>query len=244
VIQWQYESELAAVNLEYRRQMRLLRRVLEARPNFAAGWMSLTDVAMTMTDFDSGIDAVEHLLAIYTEQPDPVIAITMILALQRMERYESSAEFAQRAIRDFPGNVGVAYQAHRTLLWAGETAAAAKLLPALAEDQAGSAAIVIVRQACAEGRRDDAEQAAEEYFRSLENPKTEVASWHLYTLLGRFDDAEDVIRQTTSPDVLYSRAAWLFYRQFDPAPFPELLALLEREQVERKPTLQPPFMCS
>jgi len=62
-------------------------------------------------------------------------------------------------------------------------------------------------------------------------------------LLGRVADANDLIRRTSSPDILSSRASWLFYRQFDPAPFPELLALLEREKINRPPALRIPFAC-
>ena len=70
-----------------------------------------------------------------------------------------------------------------------------------------------------------------------------TADWHLYMLLGQVDSADDVIRQTTSTDVLYSRASWLFYGQFDPTPFPELMSVLARENVIRKPTVVMPFAC-
>jgi hypothetical protein len=100
-----------------------------------------------------------------------------------------------------------------------------------------------MRQACAEGRQDDAERITAEYVRSIENPDTETSVWHLYMLLGRIEDANDVIRRTSSPEVLFTQASWLFYRQFDPAPFPELMALLEREKVDRQPAMPVPFAC-
>jgi tetratricopeptide (TPR) repeat protein len=223
--------------------MQLLRRVLAKRPNYVDGWRSITDLALMTADFDAGSEGVEHLQAIYAEQPDPGVVSDIMLALQRMERYAEAAEYASRATRDFPGSVGVAYQAHRALLWAGKIEAAAALMPVLAEDQPHSTAIASVRQACAEGRRSDAERIAADFLSTLDSPELETVTWHLHMLLGRIDAANEVIRQVSSPDVLYSQAAWLFYRQFDPAPFPELVALLERERVERKPTLQVPFAC-
>ena len=244
VMRWQYESELAAIRLEYRKQMQLLRRVLEKRPNYVNGWRSLTDLAVITADFDAGSEGVEHLQAIYAEQPDPGVVSDIMMALHRMERYAEAAEYASRATQDFPGSVGVAYQAHRALLWAGEIEAAAALMPVLAEDLPESAAVASVRQACAEGRRSDAERIAADFLSTLESPELDSVTWHLHMLLGRVDAANEVIRRSSSPNVLYSRAAWLFYRQFDPAPFPELVALLEREGVERKPILQVPFACS
>ena len=62
-------------------------------------------------------------------------------------------------------------------------------------------------------------------------------------LLGRVEDANDVIRRTTTTEVLFSRAVWLFYRQFDPTPFPELMSVLARENADRGPAIEIPFAC-
>jgi TolB-like protein/tetratricopeptide (TPR) repeat protein len=243
VMRWQYESDRAAVHLEFRKQMRLLQRVLEARPNYAQGWMSLMQLAVYMSDFEAASDAADSLMAIYAEQPDPDVANSIIITLHRIGRAQDGAEFARQALSDFPGNIGVIYQAHRALLWAGDIEAAAALLPSLVDDSADSYAIARTRQACAEGRKSDAERITAEYVSSAEYRESDTSDWHLYMLLGRVADANDVIRRTSSPDVLWSRASWLFYRQFDPAPFPEILALLEREKINRPPALPIPFAC-
>jgi hypothetical protein len=59
----------------------------------------------------------------------------------------------------------------------------------------------------------------------------------------RVDDANEVIRKATTTEVQFSRAAWLFYRQFDLTPFPELMAVLARENVDRGPAFEIPFAC-
>jgi len=242
-MQWQYQAERAGVNLEYRKQMRLLRRVLDARPKFVDGWVSLMQVAVDMSDFEAASEGADALLNLYAEKPDPDIANSIIITLHRINRAAEGADFARRALSDFPGNIGVIYQAHRALLWAGEIDAAASLVPSLADDRADSYSVARVRQACAEGRQSDAERMTAEFIRSIDNPGAESTIWHHYMLLGQIDDANEVIRRTSSSDVLFTRAAWLFYRQFDPAPFPELLALLEREKVDRPPAIPIPFAC-
>lgn len=243
VMQWQYQAERAGIHLEYRKQMRLLRRVLDARPKFVDGWISLMDLAVFVSDFEAASDGADSLLDIYAEKPDADIATAIIITLHRIDKAAEGADFAQRALNDFPGNIGVIYQAHRALLWAGEIDAAASLVPSLADDRADSYSVARMRQACAEGRQRDAESITAEFIRSIDNPGAESTIWHHYMLLGKIDDANDVIRRTSSTDVLFTRAAWLFYRQFDPAPFPELLDLLEREKVDRPPALPIPFAC-
>ena len=243
VMQWLYQSGRAAVHFEFRKEMRLLRRVLEARPNYAQGWMSLMQLAVNLSDFEAASAAADSLMALYAEQPDPEVANGILITLHRIDRAQDGAEFARQALRDFPGNIGVIYQAHRALLWAGDIEAAAGLLPSLVDDTADSYVVARTRQACAEGRKSDAERITAEFVGSKDNPEGDTSAWHLYMLLGRVADANDLIRRTSSPDVLSSRASWLFYRQFDPAPFPELVALLEREKIKRPPALAIPFAC-
>jgi len=37
---------------------------------------------------------------------------------------------------------------------------------------------------------------------------------------------------------------WLSYNSFDPEPFPALMAVLARENIERPPTAQLPYACT
>jgi hypothetical protein len=43
--------------------------------------------------------------------------------------------------------------------------------------------------------------------------------------------------------VPYTMAAWLIYHTFDPRPFPNLMAILDREDVDRPPAVEIPFAC-
>jgi hypothetical protein len=42
---------------------------------------------------------------------------------------------------------------------------------------------------------------------------------------------------------VYALASFLTYPHFDPHPFPSLMRVLEREQVERPPPVPLPFAC-
>ena len=43
--------------------------------------------------------------------------------------------------------------------------------------------------------------------------------------------------------ITYQLAALLAYKQFDPRPYPRLMAVLEREEIDRPPAVEPPFSC-
>jgi TolB-like protein len=243
VVRWQFESELANIRLEFRKEILLLNNVLDARPNFGDGWAALLESSIVMGEFEAADEATQRLIALYEDGRNPMYALNIILGMQRIGKLDESAAFARQALQDRPGNIGLTYQAHRALLWAGEVAEAARLMPTLANDTPASYVISRVRQACAEGRRADAEKLSSDFVDSRTVIEADTAAWHLYMLLGQVDSANEVIRQATSTEVLYPRASWLFYGQFDPTPFPELMAVLERENVIRRPTVEIPFAC-
>ena len=82
VTRWEYEAELAYIRLEFRKQMQLLRRVLDARPNFADGWQRLSDLALVMGDKETAAEGVDRLTALYAEKPDSTLVLTIMIALQ------------------------------------------------------------------------------------------------------------------------------------------------------------------
>ena len=71
-----------------------------------------------------------------------------------------------------------------------------------------------------------------------------VASWLVLKMLGEEEEALKVLRQFEFDDVPFILSAWLSYPSFDPTPFPALMAILERENVDRAPTMALPYACS
>ncbi len=62
-------------------------------------------------------------------------------------------------------------------------------------------------------------------------------------LLGESLQATELLRVQESGEVPYQLASWLIYHMFDPAPFPSLVHMLERENVQRPPAAKIPFAC-
>ena len=135
------------------------------------------------------------------------------------------------------------YQAHRALLWTGYTEEAAAIKPVWAGS--GPAPdwtyLVDVRQACAEGRRDDAEELFGQLM-ELDEPSV-VTQFLILLMLGREDEAYDVVRAVASEDVPYSLATFLGYGQFDVSQFPVLQQRLVEEGAERMLPIPVPYVC-
>ncbi|MBP8080863.1 MAG: hypothetical protein KAY12_01795, partial [Arenimonas sp.] len=106
------------------------------------------------------------------------------------------------------------------------------------DDEMNWSAIPPARQACAEGRRADAEAI----LAGLDEHDL-PQRWHLLMLLGRIGEANDLLQQLERAGNTYAIAGFLIYPHFDPAPFPSLMAVLEREKVQRPPAVPLPFAC-
>jgi hypothetical protein len=100
------------------------------------------------------------------------------------------------------------------------------------------------RQACAEGREDRVREILKLYTEQGINANTGNPAWLIYKMLGEEEEAEAVLRHFEFDEVPYAIAAWLTYPSFDPRPFPELMAVLERENVQRRPPASLPYACS
>ncbi len=63
-------------------------------------------------------------------------------------------------------------------------------------------------------------------------------------VLGRTEEAQEALRVYDRPDTVLQLMSWMIYQKFDPAPFPHLMAVLEREGVTRAPAVPVPFACT
>ena len=63
-------------------------------------------------------------------------------------------------------------------------------------------------------------------------------------MLGEHETARDVLGDYASSDVPFQLASWLVFPMFDPKPFPMLVQMLERENIERAPPQAVPFACT
>jgi hypothetical protein len=70
-----------------------------------------------------------------------------------------------------------------------------------------------------------------------------ATEWVILMLLSEHQQAVELIRLHEVNMVPYQFASWLVYHQFDPGPFPSLIQMLERENVQRPPAAEIPFAC-
>jgi hypothetical protein len=62
-------------------------------------------------------------------------------------------------------------------------------------------------------------------------------------MLGNSQEEVELLRPLEQSGVPYYLASFLGYHKFDPRPYPSLMAILEREGVQRPPPVVPPFRC-
>lgn len=109
------------------------------------------------------------------------------------------------------------------------------------EDLYGDDPMVQARQACAEGRVQDVLDILAS-TRS-DSSETDSIEWLILLLLDDRESAEAIQHRYESDESLQALAGWLVYHKFDPSPFPSLMALLEREDVDRPPPVEMPYTC-
>jgi TolB-like protein/DNA-binding winged helix-turn-helix (wHTH) protein len=157
----------------------------------------------------------------------------------------------QQAIREFLGLVDehlerstiAMYQAHRGLLWIGEVAHARTLHDLLiASDLPGSRrAHVRLRQLCAEGKLDEAQQLYE--TARVEFADRQSFPWLSANTMGYPDPGMESLQQFDADRNLNALAGFLLYGTFDPRPFPNLMAHLEIHGNETGSLPDTPYRC-
>jgi hypothetical protein len=135
------------------------------------------------------------------------------------------------------------YQAHRGLLWIGEIARARELHDQLlASDLRGTLkAHTRLRQLCAEGLVDEAQQLYEEANQKFSNRRS--FPWLTANTMGYSDQGLESLHQFDAAQNLYALAGFLLYGTFDPRPFPNLMAHLEVHGNETGHVAAVPYRC-
>ncbi|HKJ20837.1 MAG TPA: winged helix-turn-helix domain-containing protein [Woeseiaceae bacterium] len=135
------------------------------------------------------------------------------------------------------------YQAHRGLLWIGEVDRARELHDQLiASDLRNSLkAHTRLRQLCAEGRVDEAQQLYEKANSEILNRRS--FPWLTANTMGYTDQGLDTARRLDEEQNLYALAGFLLYGTFDPRPFPNLMAHLEVYGNETGHVTEVPYSC-
>jgi len=232
-------ADRAMVDLRLRESRQLFEEYLRLRPNDGPARFEYAQVLGMLSERE----ALREVLAWWKARAQSDISAANFYANEayRIVDPSEAADVALRYIARWPSSAALLYQVHRTLVWAGryrEASEVAARFEALLPD---GNQLMRARQACAAGDRAAAEAILEA---ELEDPDAKVSNiWLLHNMLGNTRQEIEVLRPLEQSGVPWQLASFLGYHKFDPRPYPSLMAILEREGVERPPPVEPPFKC-
>jgi TolB-like protein len=236
-----YRASKARTEFKFHQTLRLITEYLEQRPNDqAAQLMHL----LLIGDMDMR-DAIADTVTEYYERDgfDPVITGSSLTRLLFSGDMELLRTFAKMSVERFGDNANVMYQAHRALLWIGDVDGASKVLPIiLASDLPDdSRYLVLLRQACAERRIEDAERLYQQALVDYAgDPST---NWIGNKIMGYDDKASEVLAEYDARNDMMTMVDFMSYGTFDASPHPNLTALLESQGIERGDPIETPYRC-
>ncbi len=233
-------AKRAHVDLRLREALRLFRAYLDARPNDIIMWENYLDVATSASDGVAISEAMEVLRAASQTRLDAANYF-MDYAYLHLDA-KDAADSGLAAMQRWPLQ-NIIYQTHRSLLFDHRVEEAAMLVREY-EQRYPLHPLMEARQACAEGRLQRVRELYEVIYGGEIDVNSGNSTWLVLKMLGEEEDALQVLRNFEFDDVPFIMSAWLSYPSFDPTPFPALMAILERENVERVPARQLPYACS
>jgi TolB-like protein len=235
-----YRAARAEVDMRLREALRLWHSYLEQRPNDIIAWEAFLNVATSLSDTPSAMEALEVLREAGLTRPEAANAF-MDFAYLHLEP-DDGADYGLAAMERWP-LANIIYQTHRNLLFAHrieEAAGAARVY----EQRFPLHPLMEARQACAEGRVERVREIADGYTDFGIDANTGNPLWLVLKMLGEEEGALAVLRNFEFDDAPLVIGNWLSYKSFDPEPFPALTAVLARENIERPPTAQLPYACT
>ncbi len=234
-----YRAQKALVEMRLHEAIRLFNEYLKARPNDELIRGVQLDAAALASD---GITQ-QAIITHWRERglSDLESAVLYANSAHRVINPSDAADFIVQLLRRWPNHVGMVYQAHRTMLWAGRVVEAGELADLFHRLNPEGEVILTARQACVEGRRAEVEALLPTIDPSKNDGRTE--RWHVLKLLGKDREAGDELRVFADSGIPYLIADLLTYKQFDPSPFPALVTVLKREGIKRPPPVEIPFKC-
>ncbi len=235
-----YGALRASVDQQYITAIRLMSDYVSQYPGNSAALGHLARWTLMVGDYPGAHAWLEKMTQTKLDRGIPIGPVS---GMVWVGDYTRAAELARQQLRTDPENLQMAYQVHRALLSAGDIDAAARLLPRIMASKIpkGSKSLVQIRQACAEGRADDAGRL---YARGVANDgPTPTSRWLELLILGRDDEAARLLEHLDTPAYFNALSAYLAYPQFDVTRYPKLQAILTAQGIHRAPAIGMPYFC-
>ena len=236
-----YRSHKARKDLKLHQALRLNTTYLEQRPN---DQLAQVIHIILLAELDRR-NELPRVIAEFDERDgyDMYVMINSITQLLFAGDNEALREQVDKGLERMGDNPDIIYQAHRALLWLGDIDRASRVVPIIQASYMpeDSQYLVGLRQACAENRIADAGRLFTKASDLLEdNPSI---AWLSHLILGNDEEAIDVLRDYDARGDMTTMTSFLTYGTFDARPYPNLMALLESEGIERGELVKLPYQC-
>jgi TolB-like protein len=236
-----YRASKARTELKYRQAYRLNKEYLEQRPNDQSAQLMRLLLIGELGLRDETVQTVNEFYE--RDGYDPVVTGNSLTRLLYAGDPETLRDFARRAVERFGDSANVMYQAHRALLWVGDIDGASKILPVIMASDLpdDSRFLVLLRQACAENRLADAKRL---HTKALEQFAEDPSiKWLGHKIIGNEEEAVETLMEFDAKDDMMTMTAFLGYGTFDPGPYPNLMAVLESQGIDRGEPVELPYQC-
>ncbi len=237
-----YRSQLSEIDSRYRERIRLLEQYSAIDPNDVINWIILSTTLAEMNRLDEALEAFHSGVVLLT---DDILFYSRYIQLPKsLGQPNEAIPIIEKALTLDPTNLSVIYQSHRAYLWSDRLTDAAELLARVEGLPSGDISIPMMRlrQACAENRQVEAEGLYRSIMQDDDMARISI-QWLASALMGEPEIMDELLRPYDTPGSLISISSFLSYPYFDPTPFANLSAMLEREGSEARTIVQIPFAC-
>ena len=237
-------AEILRANIEVQldRLVDLTAARLALLPNDNTAWYEHIEALVQTSRFDAASDMATRY---FENRPDNTDGATLLLTSIARADFKLGLRLAKELLDRADPMPAVMYQGHRILLY-NERVAEARELAERYESLSPSPMLLFLlqlRQACAEGRVEDAERIYDNYVFSAEESAFANTRWLALKTLGRDADARAAVAGLDEPERMYALAGHLTYLHFDPRHFPNLRRVLEQQSAMRDEPVPLNFAC-
>ncbi|MBT8449398.1 MAG: hypothetical protein KJO69_06890, partial [Gammaproteobacteria bacterium] len=247
IIESYIQLYIAQVNLNFIRARELVDRLLTEYPKkeiINLGTQQIIFTLIVHNERDRLKALSEEFWAVSTH--DTTAVNSRVIGHVWSSDLDNSYEMAKEMVALFPSVPNFAYQAHRLFLWLGKLDDARKLVPVATSGEAPKHwhNIIRLRQACAEGRQDDAEKISQTILQNTseaDNDYTVIFQTHM--MMNRKKEAHDHLRSLEDEGNFFALIRNMYYPYFDVNEFPKLKDLLISQGIPIPEYVEIPFAC-
>ena len=236
-----HQAYKAEIEMKYQQALDLVAEYIAQRPNDKEAQAHQLRIMRKLALHDES--AVEIARLMNRGEHHGRVLVNSLQNLRYSRDPELMRAFSRFAIEQHSENASVLYQAHRLLLWSGDFDRAGKLLPAIESSSRPEygKALAALRQACAEKRITDANRIHTERLVPIANRLS--LKWVGYKIMGDDESAHEIVMEYDQKQEVLRVSGLLMYGEFDPTPYPNLMARMAGQGIEDREIFDIPYRC-